>query len=135
MVRAYKNNCADWARSGSTQDGVYLIDPDGDGPVLPFNVSCYNLTDPLPLTYMEPDQTSANVSAPTNDEWWEFIITYGDIPYAAINELALRSDTCWYDLTFKCQNLPLGVSKWRNYKLLYNMQIRWWICPGIIGQI
>ena len=54
VMRLYElpTSCAAVAAAGATNDGEYLVDPDGAGPIAPFKVYCAGLSGTTPLEYL-----------------------------------------------------------------------------------
>ena len=125
-----KNNCADWAASGSTQNGTYLIDPDGNGGKPAFNATCYNLTDSAPRTYVHHNLPAGNVTVPNfEDDFMLLELTYDAGSYETINALSVMSVYCEHRFIYTCHNMQLGEgSKVRNVIFEYNHHIHWYLC-------
>ncbi|ELT92860.1 hypothetical protein CAPTEDRAFT_190546 [Capitella teleta] len=125
FVGAFKYNCYDWSISGATQDGKYLIDPDGTGPGNPFNVSCVNVSSPShAITVVQHDLPFAEINpAPT----WTVPVSY-EVAADDLYELVLISRSCKMDMDLYCRNVSTDRLRFSDTKNGFNLEDSRWKC-------
>lgn len=129
IVNAVKNNCADWFQSGYKEDGLYQIDPDGDGPEGLMNVTCENMQGPDSPTAIHHNFPFADIGYGDGTYWiWDMI--YYNVTNEQITQLLLLSSYCQMEAEMYCQNADLAEAMFADKFGGYNYQVQWLLCEA-----
>ncbi len=129
----YPMSCSEWYKSGHTQSGEYIIDPDKDCCLQPFTVQC-DMNHMTPVTIITHSQQECHLV--NNIEFpGDFIdgkVEYSGVSYEQVRELVVQSAKCWYFYNQTCVHSKTKYDYWRSYS---NAKIKWKdsgndICPG-----
>ena len=97
-------SCAGWKARGSTEDGDYMIDPDGEGGEAPFTVQCRNSSNIFLTSVSHDRETPTYIEAALEPAYANIV----DIAYSAsisqLTALRERSMSCEINLHVGCRN-------------------------------
>ena len=103
-------SCTGWKSRGATEDGDYMIDPDGAGGEAPFSVNCTFTSSSEIWTSISPNQglfTVSFVSTSHEDPYSSvFDLTY-PVTDTQLQGLAAMSVTCKMYVNVDCYNMVL----------------------------
>ncbi|KHJ48674.1 laminin G domain protein [Trichuris suis] len=107
-----EKNCQALYDLGERRSGIYLIDPDGSGPLDPVYVVC-NMNDDMgnawtTVSHNFPSSTQVR-SYSTKDT--TFLIEYNQFSHAALRRLIRESFFCRQHISYVCNRAPLNFPK------------------------